>query len=63
LTDFAYRIGSSDTELPAARWTISRPDLANFRRSKGETRLDGFDDKIISMYACGMARRHRWSPL
>jgi hypothetical protein len=32
----------------------NRSNLANFRRSKGDTRLDSFYDKIISMYACGM---------
>ena len=42
--------GAVDLEVPRDRNGTFDPQIV----PKGETRLDGFDDKIISMYARGM---------
>lgn len=48
------------TEDGAVELDVPRDRNGTFDRqivAKGETRLDGFDDKIISMYARGMTVR------
>jgi putative transposase len=42
--------GSVDIDVPRDRNGTFEPQIM----AKGETRLDGFDDKIISLYARGM---------
>ena len=45
--------GAVDIEVPRDRNGSFEPQIV----AKGETRLDGFDDKIISLYARGMTVR------
>ena len=45
--------GSVEIEVPRDRNGSFEPQIV----AKGETRLDGFDDKIISLYARGMTVR------
>ncbi len=45
--------GALDLDVPRDRNGSFEPQIV----PKGETRLDGFDDKIISMYARGMTVR------
>jgi transposase-like protein len=45
--------GAVDIEVPRDRNSTFEPQIV----PKGETRLDGFDDKIISLYARGMTVR------
>jgi transposase-like protein len=45
--------GAVDLDIPRDRNGSFKPQIV----PKGETRLDGFDDKIISMYARGMTVR------
>ncbi len=45
--------GAVDLDVPRDRNGTFDPQIV----PKGETRLDGFDDKIISMYARGMTVR------
>jgi putative transposase len=45
--------GDLDIAVPRDRDSSFEPQLVR----KGQTRIDGFDDKIVSMYARGMSRR------
>jgi putative transposase len=47
------RRGQVDIDVPRDRASEFEPQLIK----KGQTRFDGFDDKIISMYARGMTCR------
>src|ERR1700681_2582380 len=51
--------GSVEIEVPRDRNGSFEPQIV----AKGETRLDGFDDKIISLYARGMTVREIQGPL
>ena len=46
-------MGQSRSKVPRDRNGSFEPQIV----AKGETRLDGFDDKIISLYARGMTVR------
>jgi len=45
--------GHIDIEVPRDRHSTFEPQLVK----KGQTRLDGFDDKILALYARGMTTR------
>jgi putative transposase len=45
--------GHVEIEVPRDRQGSFEPQLVK----KGQTRLDGFDDKILALYACGMTTR------
>ena len=45
--------GELELETPRDRKGTFEPKIA----AKGQTRFTGFDDKIVSMYACGMTTR------